>query len=152
MLGKTAGAFIRGSTALIAAADIAIAVDRNGDQRVANLMKNRDGETDAKLAFKLNSLVVGQDKKGREITSCVVEQTELTVEPQGERLSQNLQTMFAVLTEAMPHGLTTDDWTERARAAGLDPKRKATFWDWRKALKDKRLVHETQGRWFVTTR
>ncbi len=142
----------RGSTALIAAADIAIAVDRNGDQRVANLMKSRDGETDAKLAFKLNMLVVGQDKKGREITSCVVEQTELTVEPQGERLSQNLQTMFAVLTEAMPHGLTTDDWTERARAAGLDPKRKATFWDWRKTLKDKKQVHESQGKWFVTTR
>jgi hypothetical protein len=37
----------RGSTALIAAADVALAVDRVGDLRVAKLMKNRDGEAES---------------------------------------------------------------------------------------------------------
>jgi hypothetical protein len=141
----------RGSTALIAAADVALAVDRAGEQRVAKLMKNRDGETDIKLAFTLKSLVVGQDKKGREITSCVVEPAEIIADPHSDHLSPNLQTMFTVLSESMPSGLTAEEWNEKARAVGLDPKRAATFWDWKKALEGKRRVHETQGRWFVKT-
>ena len=52
----------------------------------------------------------------------------------------------------MPHGLSSDEWNEKARAAGLDFKRRATFTDLKNALKDKKLVHETQGRWFITTR
>jgi hypothetical protein len=52
----------------------------------------------------------------------------------------------------MPQGLDSEEWNEKARAAGLDFKRRATFTDLKNALKDKRLVHETQGRWFITTR
>jgi hypothetical protein len=66
----------RGSTALFAAADIGIAVDRVGHQRVAKMLKNRDGETDLKLSFKLNSIEIGRDQRDRPITSCVVEQAD----------------------------------------------------------------------------
>jgi hypothetical protein len=52
----------------------------------------------------------------------------------------------------MPDGLGSDGWNEKARAAGMDFKRRATFTDLKNALTDKKLVHETQGRWFNTTR
>ena len=144
----------RGSTALIAAADIAIAVDRAGEQRVAKLMKNRDGEADTKLAFKLNSLVVGYDKKQREITSCIVEETEPPkIEPRAERLTANQQTMLMLLEESMPNGLSSEEWNDRARAAELNCiRRPANLTDWKKELKRKGRCRETQGRWFVTDR
>ncbi len=52
----------------------------------------------------------------------------------------------------MPDGLNSDGWNEKARTAGMDFKRRATFTNLKNALKDKKLVHETQGRWFITTR
>jgi hypothetical protein len=45
-----------------------------------------------------------------------------------------------------------EDWNENAKAIGMDFKRRQTFFDLKIQLKGKRLVHETQGRWYITTR
>jgi hypothetical protein len=140
----------RGSTALIAAADIAIAVDRNGEQRVAKLMKNRDGEADTKLAFKLNSMVVGYDKKKREITSCVVEPCEPPAEDQSTKLTPNEQIYLTILQEAQPQGLALEEWNAQAREIDLCKGKKQGLYALRVSLKRKRRVHTSMDRWYVT--
>lgn len=80
-------------------------------------------------------------------------QTEApTTSGQGRKLTANQATYLRCLQDAMPDGLNSDGWNEKARTAGMDFKRRATFTDLKNALKDKKLVHETQGRWFITTR
>ena len=106
-----------------------------------------------RFAFKLKQLEIGQDKNLRPITSCVVEEAVTpTSESRQEKLNANQATYLRLLQDSMPHGLSSDEWNEKGRAAGLDFKRRATFTDLKNALKDRRLVHETQGRWFITTR
>ena len=68
-------------------------------------------------------------------------------------LTPNQQTMFILLEESMPHGLDGEEWNNQARAAGLNfDRRPATYTDLKIQLKRKGRCHETQGRWFVTTR
>ena len=47
-------------------------------------------------------------------------------------------------------GATKEDWYAAARGVGLGVKRKADLHDFRKALKDKKRVHTTADRWYVT--
>jgi hypothetical protein len=61
----------------------------------------------------------------------------------GPKLTKIQQTMFSILWYAKC--LTTDEWLERARGAGLGTKRKADLFDARTALKHKGLVFETAG-------
>jgi hypothetical protein len=51
-----------------------------------------------------------------------------------------------------PGGLTTDEWNEQARAAGLGTKRRADLHDLRVSLKTRELVCENSGRWFVASK
>lgn len=67
----------RGHGALFAAADTAISVDQVGDQRVAKLTYQRDGEAGLRFAFKLVPVDMGEDAKGRPISSCIVEQGDV---------------------------------------------------------------------------
>jgi hypothetical protein len=46
-------------------------------------------------------------------------------------------TMFGILHSAGQVGLTTEEWNERARAAGLGGAREADLYDFREALKAK---------------
>jgi hypothetical protein len=57
--------------------------------------------------------------------------------------------MFYIL-EAAPTGLTTDEWNDQARAAGLGVKRRMDLLDLRNGLKRRNLVCENNGRWFVS--
>ena len=58
--------------------------------------------------------------------------------------------MLGLLDDFGPGGATVEDWNVAAREEGLGTKRKADLRDFRKALKDKRLVHTTLDRWYVT--
>ncbi len=70
--------------------------------------------------------------------------------PKADKLTANQQTYLTILQDAMPHGLDGEDWNEKAKAIGMDFKRRQTFFDLKTQLKRKRLVHETQGRWYIT--
>jgi energy-coupling factor transporter ATP-binding protein EcfA2 len=78
--GKDPSKGTRGSTKLPAAADMVLAVTRSGDTRTLVMDKNKDGPDDAKLAFKLLVVPLGEDAKGKPITSCVVEHLEVAPE------------------------------------------------------------------------
>jgi hypothetical protein len=57
--------------------------------------------------------------------------------------------MFSILYDAGSHGLAVEEWNKAAREAGLGIKRKADLHDFRSALKAKKLVHESNERWFA---
>lgn len=60
--------------------------------------------------------------------------------------------MFDILAENMPDGLAKEVWNELGREDGIGRSRRADLNDCRRQLKNKKLVHETQGKWYVTTR
>ena len=57
--------------------------------------------------------------------------------------------MFGLLRAAGTSELTTDEWSEQARQAGLGERRKADLWDFRSALETKKLVRRYGERWNI---
>lgn len=140
----------RGHTALLGAADAQIGVKRDvGDNVVATVEYMKDGPDGDEIVSALRSVDVGTDKDGEAITSCIVEPAEPVIVPAGPKLTADQKTMFALLHEAGMKGLTTAEWNELARDAGIGVKRKATLVDIRLALKGKRLIYQAGGRWTV---
>lgn len=56
--------------------------------------------------------------------------------------------MLNIVEEAAAKGLSNDEWLEGAKAIGIARTREATFYDIRKALKDKKLIYTFNERWF----
>lgn len=75
--GKDAEKGLRGHSSFPAAADGTIIVSRNGDDRSFTLDKVKDGEDGKTFGFKLETVNIGIDSDGDEITSCVVVPFEL---------------------------------------------------------------------------
>ena len=78
--GKVENAGMRGSSALLGAADcvIAISSDETG-ARTARIEKQKDGEDGLSFTFKLQKVTLGQDRKGRDVTTCLLSDvTDLT--------------------------------------------------------------------------
>jgi hypothetical protein len=99
----------------------------------------------------LESIKVGIDPEGDEITSMVVKSAERKPAPQENtklaELTDNQRTMLAILAEAKAAGLTTDAWNELGRAQEIGKKRRAALWDIRGVLKAKQLVRQFGGLW-----
>lgn len=70
--GKNAEKGLRGHSSLFAALDAAIMVERTSDARTWRIDKAKDGEDGATHGFKLESVVIGTDDFGEEVTSAVV--------------------------------------------------------------------------------
>ena len=76
--GKDATKGARGWSGLRAAADAEIEVTRDGDNRAVRVRKQKDGEDGLEFGFKLTQVLLGLDEDGDAITSCVVEEAELS--------------------------------------------------------------------------
>lgn len=74
--GKDSSKGARGWSGLRAAADVELEVVRADDNRSLTVTKLKDGEDGAEFAFKLETVVLGLDEDGEEITSCIVEHSE----------------------------------------------------------------------------
>jgi AAA domain len=142
-----AGERLRGHGALLGALDTTINVEKlaNGI-RTATVIKANDSEEGEHVTFKLESVTIGP-----ETTAPVVIQAEDqphvgTGEP---RLKPNQKTMFSILHDAGERGLSTEQWYERAREAGIGTNRKADLYDIREALRAKQLVRLYADRWNV---
>lgn len=70
--GKDASKGARGWSGLRAAADVELEVLRNDNARSVTVTKQKDAEDGAEFGFRLNTVVLGVDSDGEEITSCVV--------------------------------------------------------------------------------
>ena len=141
----------RGHTSLTGAADAQIAIKRDPAGVIRTTLEwMKDGPEGIEIYSKLEPVEVGIDDDGDVISSMVVVEAEKAeVAEPGANLTQNQATMLALLDDFGPHGTTVEDWNVAARQEGLG-KRSASLYDFRKALKDKRLAHTTGDRWYVT--
>jgi hypothetical protein len=139
----------RGHTSLTGAADAQLAVKRDAANNIIVTVEwMKDGPEGETIASRLEAVEIGTDIDGDPITSCVIVPTEATAAIGTQpKLSKNQQTMFAILHDAGPGGLTTDEWNERARAVGIGLSRRADLYDLRGNLQAKQLVRQYGDRW-----
>ena len=141
----------RGHTSLTGAADAQIAVKRDQTGVIsATLEWLKDGPEGAEVYSRLEPVDVGTDDDGDPISSCIIVEAEPTKKTTNTKLTKNQDTLLGLLDDFGPGGTTVEDWNVAARQEGLGVKRKADLRDFRKALKDKQLVHTTGDRWYVT--
>jgi hypothetical protein len=110
--GKDSTKGARGWSGLRAAADAEIEVVRNGDYRVANVTKLKDGTDGESFGFKLKVIPVGFDADGEEETSCVVEHVDALPQEKGskQRASGRHQIMMLDTLKTMaPSGTVNYD-------------------------------------------
>src|SRR6185312_13471928 len=114
----------------------------------------KDGPEGDVIASRLEVVEVGQDAHDKPITSCVVIADEAPPAPEAlsHKLTPNQQSMLNILDDAGPAGLSVEEWNDKARENGLGINRRMSLMDYRKALKDKKLVHEDAGHWYITNR
>ena len=133
------------------ACDAQIAVKRDvSGVIVAKLEWAKDGPEGDEIFSRLEPVEVGIDEDGETITSCVVIEAEPAKTDTTRKLTKNQATMLGLLDDFGPGGATIEEWNAVARQEGLAVKRKADLRDFRKVLKDKRLVHTTGDRWYIT--
>ena len=58
--------------------------------------------------------------------------------------------MLTLLGQGGKDGLTLEEWNAKAKEQGIGTTRRATLFDIRQHLKDRKLVHEYADRWYVT--
>ena len=139
----------RGHTSLTGATDAQLAVKKDlGDNVIVTIEFMKDGEAGGVIASRLNRVEIGLDDDGETIDSCIVVPTEVStvVTEKGPRLSPNQQTMLMVL-QAAKQPLTAEEWTEKAKEAGISSRRRPLFWELRTALCEKGLVYEGMNGW-----
>jgi AAA domain len=141
----------RGHSGLTGAVDAQLSVRRDAANSVIVTVEwMKDGPEGDVIASRLETVEIGTDLDGDPLSSCVIVEAETpTTSEAGPKLTKNQQTMFAVLHGAGPSGLTTEQWNDQARAAGIGLSRKADLYDLRAALKAKSLIRQYGERWTV---
>lgn len=123
--GKDADRGPRGHSSLVPAADASIAVARSGQKRHWKAMKVKDGEDGVTGSFELETVILGSDADGDEVTSCVVHRDANPVaEANAPELSASLKNALLSLQEAV----------HQCEAAGEGGRAVADLEVWREAL------------------
>jgi KaiC/GvpD/RAD55 family RecA-like ATPase len=78
--GKDAAKGARGWSGLRAAADFELEVTRDGDNRTLNTTKQKDADDQEQWGFRLEEITIGIDEDGDDITSCVIAESDVTVD------------------------------------------------------------------------
>lgn len=129
-------------TIILGDADVMVSIV--GDNiRTATITKANELAEGPLFSFKPDLHKFGLDEDGDAIPVNVVVDADGQALPSSEpRLSRNQQNMFSVLHEAGLGGLTTEQWNERAREAGLGHGRRADLYDFREVLRGKGVVRQ----------
>jgi hypothetical protein len=124
--GKDDSKGARGHSLLRAAVDSEFKVERPGDSGGVITMtatKQRDLECDGKpIAFKLRPVELGKNRRGKPITSCVVESVE-TPPSKNKRLPDDAQKALTILRGMLPENgdddaaIPMEDWRRAVCAA-----------------------------------
>jgi hypothetical protein len=141
----------RGHTSLTGAVDAQLAVKRDLSGTIEVKVEwMKDGPEGDLIASRLETLDVGIDEDGEAIASCFITPTEIKDRSDTDgRLSKNQTTMFSILHDAGPAGLSSDEWNERARTIGLGVSRRSDLYDLRSALKAKGRIRQKGEVWTV---
>ena len=108
--GKDERAGLRGHTSLMAAADVAWLFSRQGDARFFRVDKSKDGPDGACFGFSLESVALGNNDEGDEMSSCVVCQERA---PQSRKaMHPSLQYALSSFDEAAAGkcGASKEEW------------------------------------------
>jgi hypothetical protein len=149
--GKDESRGARGSNALLGDVDVMVTI--GGEEiKTVTITKANDAPEGVLFSFKSDMHEFGTDEDGDPITVNIVSSEEVSAKvatkPNEPKLSPNQRVMFRLLHEAGSAGLTTEEWSEKARDVGITTKQRT--YELRMALKDKKMVHEYVGRWFVS--
>ena len=130
--GKDAARGARGHSSLRAATDTEIEVSREQGSDFANVRvtKQRDLEGGQEYAFTLKTVVVGVNRRGKDITSCVVVSHEVVAPSKGRKpLNGTLKGAMAELQNLLASGgeLTVPE-------AGMNPQKCVSQTVWRERL------------------
>ncbi len=103
--GKDRDRGMRGSNALLGAADAVIEVSRHEESGICEgkIVKVKDGSADAPFKYTLRQSVLGVDEEGEDITSAVVEPTDAS--PGATRGRPNLTNAEKIALEALDEAL-----------------------------------------------
>ena len=108
--GKDESKGLRGWSGMLAAFDVALQLERDGELRQATVVKQKDGpgEGDA-YPFRLMPVTLGQDEDGEDITSCVALEGSVRggaapriVRPRGPKQAVLLNTLTELMDLAGP--------------------------------------------------
>lgn len=146
----------RGHTSFPAGIDTEIFVKRGKKAdapRTWEVTKNRDGEEGLAGSFTLQKIQVDVDKKGRPITSCVVEQCSQGRQPKEDlpHLSPYVEKSFKVLLElceeAGTNEIPTEQWRNQLLGYGqiYPPNDRAHFAKRRNQLVTNGFIEEKEG-------
>lgn len=121
----------RGHSSLYGAVDLELSINRNGDERVAVVKKNRDGSEGVEYPFRLDVVQLGQDSEGDPITSCVAVPTiaapstrTIVVRSENQKAAmRRLRAWLAKVTTDPVH-LGTDEVHELMREAGISSRQR----------------------------
>lgn len=103
--GKDRDRGMRGSNALLGAADAVVEISRHEESGICEgkIVKVKDGSADVPLKYTLRQSVLGSDEDGEDITSCVVEPTDAS--PGETRGKPNLTNAEKIALEALHEAL-----------------------------------------------
>ena len=167
--GKDRDRGMRGSNALLGAADAVIEVSRGEGSEFCEgkIVKVKDGSADVPLKYTLRQSVLGSDEDGEDMTSCVVEPTDASPgETRGKpKLTDPARLAWDALDEALidhgvvqpiasvPNGgraVSIETWRHHAYrkgiAEGSDEAKKKAFQRVRQSLQAKRMIG-IEGEW-----
>lgn len=124
---------LRGHSSLRGNVDTTILVEA-GDIKTATTLKQKDGEDHIQIRFRLNRVVIGHDRRGKEVSTCLVEITdEAPQQDVTDRLSGKEREAMQVLLEVMetasmdpetgeitlvPEGIPAAAWKDALGQAG----------------------------------
>jgi hypothetical protein len=121
--------------------------------RIAEILKRNDGEEGPLFSFTHAVHQFGFDEDGEPITVGIVSGEDVSAQSAAKgsepKLSANQRTMFAILHNAGPAGLSTEDWNDLAKEEGIGVKRHAALYDIRSSLMAKGLVRQYGKIWKV---
>ena len=141
---------LRGHGALLGACDTTIKVENLHSYYAATVDKVNDGPDGEQVAFELKGVELHFDPETNTTTTApVVIPTEApAIVPKGPTVSPNQRSVLNIVADAKADGIIQDDLFDRAREIGIGTSRRATLYDICRALKDKGLAYEFNGRWF----
>ncbi len=127
--GKDASRGARGNSSLRAATDTEIEVSRDHSTglSVMRVTKQRDLPLEGEFAFRLQSVELGTNARGKPVTSCTVIEAEV-VDPPGPKLRGDQARAFSILSE-----LITNDGETGATGLPVDA-RSVHVETWRQAF------------------
>jgi hypothetical protein len=155
-IGKDSDRGPRGHSSLVPTVDASILVSRFRDVRTWETKKVKDGIDGIKKGFTLETVSMGLDCDGENISSCIVNSTEDVegFEPKAPRLSEALRIALETLHLAHPRDIRSfgepirasiESWRSKfylCCTAGSDSGQRNAFNRARKDLKDLKFIQE----------